>query len=123
DAAEQARVEAIGARAMLGIAENIGSMLEDKYAKANLANVRDREEAPIEEAVALLVREKLTGRPAPRSGERLVSLWRDFIEEKAGADMEDLAGKLDDQQAFARLVRDMLASMQMAEELGDDEET
>ncbi len=123
DAVEQARVEAIGARAMLGVADNIGSMLEDKYARANLADVRDRDDAPIEEAVALMVREKLTGRPAPRSGERLVALWRDFIEEKAGAGMEGLAGKLDDQQAFARIVRDMLASMEMAEELGDEEQS
>jgi len=123
DAVEQARVEAIGARAMLGVADNIGSMLEDKYARANLADVRDRDDAPIEEAVALMVREKLTGRPAPRSGERLVALWRDFIEEKAGAGMEGLAGKLDDQQAFARIVRDMLASMEIAEELGDEEQS
>ena len=123
DAVEQARVEAIGARAMLGVADNIGSMLEDKYAKANLAEVRDREDAPIEEAVALLVREKLTGRAAPTSGERLVALWRGFIEEKAGAGMEGLAGKLDDQQSFARVVRDMLASMGMAEELGDEDQS
>ncbi len=41
DAVEQARVEAIGSRAMAGIADNIGSMLEDKYARANLAEVRE----------------------------------------------------------------------------------
>ena len=122
DAVEQARVEAIGSRAMQGVADNIGSMLEDKYAKANLADVTDRNEAPIEEAIALMVREKLTGRTAPRSGERMVDLWRGWIEEKAGADLEGLANKLDDQQAFARVVRDMLASMEMAEELGDDQE-
>ncbi len=123
DAVEQARVEAIGARAMAGVADNLGSMLEDKYAKANLADVRNREDAPIEEALSLLVREKLTGRPAPKSGERMVSLWRDFVEEKAGAGLEGLVGKLGDQQAFARVVRDMLASMEMAEELGDDEQS
>jgi cobaltochelatase CobT len=123
DAVEQARVEAIGSRAMAGVADNIGSMLEDKYAKANLADVRDQADAPIEEALALLVREKLTGRAAPKSGERMVNLWRNWVEEKAGADLDGLAGKLDDQQAFARVVREMLASMEMAEELSDDQET
>jgi cobaltochelatase CobT len=122
DAVEQARVEAIGSRAMAGVADNIGSMLEDKYAKANLADVRDQADAPLEEALALMVREKLTGRPAPKSGEKLVSLWRNWVEEKAGADLQGLVGKLDDQQAFARVVRDMLASMNMAEELGDEEQ-
>jgi cobaltochelatase CobT len=123
DAVEQARVEAIGSRAMAGVADNIGSMLEDKYAKANLADVRDQADAPIEEALALMVREKLTGRPAPKSGERMVNLWRKWVEDKAGADLDGLAGKLDDQQAFARVVREMLASMEMAEELGDDQES
>ncbi|WP_394889207.1 cobaltochelatase subunit CobT [Mesorhizobium sp. AaZ16] len=123
DAIEQARVEAIGSRAMAGVADNIGSMLEDKYAKANLADVRDQADAPIEEALALMVREKLTGRPAPKSGERMVNLWRKWVEDKAGPDLDGLAGKLDDQQAFARVVREMLASMEMAEELGDDQES
>jgi cobaltochelatase CobT len=123
DAVEQARVEAIGSRAMQGVADNIGSMLEDKYAKANLIDVKDRADAPIEEALALMVREKLTGRAVPKSGERLVDLWRPWVEEKASADLDGLSAKLDDQQAFARVVREMLASMEMAEELGDDQET
>ena len=123
DAVEQARVEAIGSRMMAGVADNIGTMLEDKYAKANLADVRDRADAPLEEALALMVREKLTGRAVPKSGERMVDLWRPWVEDKAGADLDGLAGKLEDQQAFARVVRDMLASMEMAEELGDDQET
>ena len=122
DAVEQARVEAIGARAMKGVAENLGSMLEDKFVKANLADVRDKADAPVEEAVALMVRERLTGRAAPKSGERVVNLWRDWVEQKAGADIDGLLDKLDDQQAFARVVRDMLAAMEMAEELGDDQQ-
>jgi cobaltochelatase CobT len=122
DAVEQARVEAIGARAMKGVADNLGSMLEDKFAKANLADVRDKADAPIEEAIALMVRERLTGRPAPKSGERVVNLWRDWVEQKAGEDIDGLLDKLGDQQAFARVVRDMLASMEMAEELGDDQQ-
>jgi cobaltochelatase CobT len=123
DAVEQARVEAIGSRAMLGVADNIGSMLEDKYAKANLAEVKEQADAPLEEAVALMVREKLTGRAAPKSGEQMVNLWRKWVEEKAGTDLDGLAAKLDDQNAFARVVRDMLASMEMAEELGDEQES
>ncbi|RVD64879.1 cobaltochelatase subunit CobT [Mesorhizobium sp. M7A.F.Ca.ET.027.03.2.1] len=123
DAVEQARVEAIGSRAMQGVADNIGSMLEDKYAKANLVDIKDKADAPIEEALALMVREKLTGRPVPKSGERLVELWRPWVEEKAKADLDGLSAKLGDQQAFARVVREMLASMEMAEELGDDQET
>ena len=123
DAVEQARVEAIGARAMRGVSDNIAEMLEDKYAKANLAEVTDRADAPLEEAVALMVRERLTGRAAPRSGAKMVDLWRGFVEDKAGPDLDGLLDKLDDQDAFARLVRDMLVSMEMADELGDDDQS
>ncbi|GAA2832006.1 cobaltochelatase CobT subunit [Aminobacter aminovorans] len=123
DAVEQARVEAIGSRAMTGVAQNITSMLEDKYAKANLADVTEQSEAPLEEALALMVREKLTGQPVPKSGERMVSLWREWVDQKAGGDLDGLLGSLEDQQAFARVVRHMLASLEMAEEYGDDQET
>src|SRR5262245_3243552 len=123
DAVEQARVEAIGSRGRLGVADNIGTMLEDKYAKANLADVKDQADAPIEEAVSMMVREKLTGRAVPKSGERVVNLWRKWVESKAGADLDGLAAKLDDQSGFARVVREMLASMDMAEELGDEQES
>jgi cobaltochelatase CobT len=123
DAVEQARVEAIGSRMMTGVADNIGSMLEDKYSKANLADVADQADAPLEEAVALMVRQALTGRAPPRSGAKTVDLWRTFVEEKAGGDLAGLADNIEDQNAFARIVRDMLASMEMAEELGEDEQS
>ncbi len=121
DAVEQARVEAIGARAMPGVAENLAHMLEDRFARSNLGAVTDKADAPMEQAVAMMVREKLTGAAPPRSGENVVSLWRDWIVDKAGGDMENLEASLDDQGAFARLIRDMLVSMEMADELGDEE--
>jgi len=122
DAVEQARVEAIGARSMQGVSDNLAAMLEDKYARANLSEVRDRADAPLEEALALMVREKLTGRPAPKSGERLVALWRDWIEEKTGADLDTLLPRINDQDAFARAVRELLGAMEMGEDLAEDQQ-
>jgi len=121
DAVEQARVEAIGARAMTGVGDNLAVMLEDRYHKANLAGVTERVDAPIEEALALIVREKLTGRTVPKSAERVVNLWRDWIDEKVGGDYSGLEKSLNDQTAFGRVVRDMLVSMEMADELGEDQ--
>jgi len=123
DAVEQARVEAIGARAMTGVGDNLAYMLEDRFLKANLAGVTDRADAPLEDAIALMVRERLTGRPVPASGEKVVSLWRDWITEKAGEDFAGLEEALEDQNAFARVVRDMLVSMEMADELGEDQQS
>ncbi|MGH6761379.1 MAG: cobaltochelatase subunit CobT [Phyllobacterium sp.] len=122
DAVEQARVEAIGTRAMAGVGDNLASMLADKYTRANFPAVTSREEAPLEEAVALLVRQKLTGRSVPKEAGSVVDLWREWIEDKAAADIDHLSASLEDQQGFARVVREMLASMDMAEELSDQQQ-
>ncbi|WP_457581209.1 cobaltochelatase subunit CobT [Ensifer canadensis] len=121
DAVEQARVEAIGSLRMEGVAKNLGSMLEEKYSKANFGAISKQADAPLGEAVALLVREKLTGEKPPASAGKVLDLWRDFIEEKAAGDMRNLSAALNDQHAFARVVRDMLTSMDVAEKYGDDD--
>jgi cobaltochelatase CobT len=120
DAVEQARVEAIGALRMPGVAANLSSMIEERYAKANLAAIENQSDAPLEEAMALLVREKLTGEKPPASAGKVLDLWRDFIEQKAATDMLNLPAAINDQQAFARVVRDMLASMDVAEKYSED---
>ena len=126
EAVEQARVESIGSRRMEGVGANIGAMLEDRYHRgARYEDVTDRADAPVEDAVALMVREKLTGLKPPPSAQKIVDLWRDFIEERAGADLDALARAIEDQRGFARAVRDLLSSLDMADEMTsspDDDE-
>ncbi len=52
----------------------------------------------------------------------MVDLWRSFIEEKAAGDMDGLSSSINDQQAFARVVRNMLSAMDVAERYGDEDE-
>src|SRR5216684_1441519 len=80
EAVEQARVEALGARRMQGVASNLSAMLEDKFHRGKFDEVTDRADAPIEEAVALMVRERLTGLGPPPAAKRLAALWRQWIE-------------------------------------------
>ncbi len=122
DAVEQARVEAIGSLSMAGVADNITGMLDEKYAKANFGAIERQADAPLSEAVALVVREKLTGQKPPASAGKVVDLWRSFIEEKAAGDMDGLSSAINDQQAFARVVRNMLSAMDVAERYGDEDE-
>ncbi|OQP85244.1 cobaltochelatase subunit CobT [Rhizobium rhizosphaerae] len=121
DAVEQARVEAIGAKAMDGVALNITSMLEEKYARANYGAIERQQDAPIEEAMALLVRETLTGQKPPEAAGKVLDLWRSFIADNSAGGVDNLASVINDQQAFARVVRDMLTAMNMAEKYGEDE--
>ena len=122
DAVEQARVESLGSLRMPGVASNIQSMNTEKYAKANFSTISRQEDAPIGEAVAMLVREKLTGQKAPETAGKVLDLWRPFIEDKAGSDLENLSNVIEDQQAFSRVIRHMLSAMDMAEDMGDDQE-
>ncbi len=122
DAVEQARVEAIGSRRMQGVASNITAMLDDRYHRSPFAEARTREEAPLEDAVAMLARERMTELEPPRGAARLVELWRPFIEEKAGAELNRLSDALLDQRAYAKLVRKVLSSLGLSNDSDADAE-
>src|SRR4051794_13984257 len=111
DAVEQARVESIGSRRMMGVSDNISAMLEDRYHRGGkYEDITDRADAPLEDAVALMVRERLTGQKPPEAATKIVDLWRDFIEERAGRDLNGLLKKIESQRDFARGVRELLSS-------------
>ncbi|MFJ5368583.1 cobaltochelatase subunit CobT [Bosea sp. CER48] len=123
DAVEQARVESIGARRMSGMAGNITAMLEDRYHRGGrYEEITDRADAPLEDALALMVRERLTGQKPPKAAEKIVELWREQIEAKAGSDLDRLAKTIEDQRGFARTVRDMLAALDMADQTAQGDE-
>ena len=120
EAVEQARIEALGANAMPGMKANLGAMLDDRYRKKDVIRYNDRKDAPLDEAVALMVRERLTGDKPPEGAETMVDIWRPWIEEKADQQLRTLLDNIHDQAAFARMSRDIIAALDMAEELGDD---
>ncbi|KFG66711.1 cobaltochelatase subunit CobT [Microvirga sp. BSC39] len=123
DAVEQARVESIGSRRMAGISSNITAMLEDRYHRGGkYEEITDRADAPLEDALALMVRERLTGQKPPASAAKIVDLWRDFIEDRAGRDLDGLLKNIENQRSFARNIRDLLSSLDMADEASMDSE-
>src|SRR5258708_26261957 len=107
---------------MWGVGSTLTGMLEDRYHGSPSAEARTREEAPLEDAVAMLARERMTGLEPPRGAARLVELWRPFIEEKAGAELDRLSDALLDQRAYAKLIRKVLSSLGLAGESDADAE-
>jgi cobaltochelatase CobT len=122
---EQARVEAIGAIAMKGVAANLAAGLEQRLLGRGLGKARTQHDAPLPDVLGLVVREKLTGQKPPASLADAVELWRPTIEARAGADLEKLSGALRDQKAFARLIRTMLNHLSVGDatdsQSGEDE--
>ncbi|MBV8978234.1 MAG: cobaltochelatase subunit CobT [Alphaproteobacteria bacterium] len=123
EAAEQARVEAIGALAMKGVAKNLAAGLEQRCNARGLAKARVRADVPIAEALGLMVREKLTGEAPPESARNAVSLWREWIESRAGKDLDKLGPALRDQKAFARLTRTILKDLNFGDDSDLDSES
>ncbi len=116
EAAERARVEALGANRMPGMARNLTARIEDQYAHGRYAQVKTRADAPLEDAVALLIRERLTGMPPPESAKALVEVWRPSIEQRGSKLLKRLDSLAEDQESFGRLMRDLLRALELTED-------
>ncbi len=120
DAVEQARYEALGANNFSGISDNLDAAVELRTASDPIARAQSGDDVPLQSALGLLLREKLTGRPVPARAEAGVEMVRNFIEARAGDDFEALALTLDDQTAFQSLALDMLRHLELTKEEGKD---
>jgi len=115
DSVETARIEALGSKGYAGIADNLAHSLEMKLRSDPIARARNKDEVPLSTAIGLMVRERLTGREAPASAALGMALVRDWIEDKAGGDLDALAFAIDDQQAFATLTSKLLQDLELTE--------
>ncbi len=121
DAIEEARVEVVGARHMRGVAANLQARLVQGCEQDGYDRMTRKEQLPVAAALGLLVREHLSGERMPPQVERVLKLWRDGLDDKARAALDELAEHQDDQGRFARVSRRLLASMNLAEAEADSE--
>ncbi len=121
EAVERARIEALGANRMPGMAANLAARVEDQYGHGRYAEITERADAPLEDALSLIVRERLTGAAPPQTARAMVELWRPWIEERAGRTLANLDKVADDQASFGRLLRAMLKTLDLSEELSEGE--
>ena len=113
DAVEQARVESIGSRAMEGVRANLNHALDLRLKSDAIRRARSADEVPLSTALALKVRERLTGQPIPKDAAPGVAMVDQWIEDKAGSDLDALAMAIDDQRAFQKLTTAMLEHLQL----------
>jgi cobaltochelatase CobT len=113
DAVEQARVEAIGSRAMAGVRANLNHALDLRLKSDAIRRARAADEVPLSTALALKVRERLTGQAIPKDAASGVAMLDQWIEDKAGPDLDSLMLAIDDQRAFQKLTTTMLEHLQL----------
>ena len=119
EAMEAARCEAVGTRAMPGTAANIDAKIAEDARREGYADIDDSSQAPLADAAGFLVRQLATGRDLPPGAQHLLDLWRSHLETKAASAFDALEGALDDQQAFARLARQVIDDLGYGDQLGD----
>lgn len=121
DALEQVRVEVVGARYMNGVNANLRAKLAEECESDGYDRMTRKDQLPIDKALALLAREKLSGEAAPDAAQRVLSLWRSTLGESADAALAEMTQAQDDQRSFARAARKLLAAMDLAEAEADAE--
>ena len=122
DAAEQARVEAVGSEFLAGVRGNLDAALLTRLERTGALRAAEAERVPLPEAVGLLVRERLTGRAAPDGARAMLDLVRANLEARAGGELDALAAVAGDQAAFAARLKAVLRALDLdpGDGKGDD---
>ncbi|MDO6589077.1 cobaltochelatase subunit CobT [Loktanella sp. D2R18] len=120
EAMETARIEAVGAQHMPGTAGNIDAKIENEATRKGYDQISNASDAPLAVAAGYMIRQLATGRDLPKGADNVLDLWRGFIEDHCDGTLDGLGDVLNDQQAFAKLARQMISDMGYADQLGDD---
>jgi cobaltochelatase CobT len=125
DAVEQARVEALGARRMVGVADNLTASLVERYRRQGYERIAERSDVTLPEAIRLLTREQLTGEAPPRIAKRVVDSWRGYLEGRIGKELLELGRHVHDQDAYSRVMRQLIQDLDLgdADSSEDSEES
>jgi cobaltochelatase CobT len=115
DALEQARVEAVGGLHMAGVAANLRARQAEQAEAEGYDRMTRKDQLPLTAALSLLARERLTGEPVPEAARRVVDLWRDTLGPRADDALAEMATNAQDQDAFGRASRKLLAALDLAE--------
>ena len=119
---EQARVEALGSRHLAGVGANLDAALDARSRRRGFHKAVTVEEAPLAEAVSLYAREVFSGRTLPEGTKGIMAAYRTHLEDTALSNFEALAELLDDQQAFADSVADLIEAFQLSDDSAKPEE-
>jgi len=120
DACEKARCEALGARAMPGVGDNIDARLCEEARRRGYDQMRETADAPLAEAAGMALRGLVSGRDTPEGARNVLDLWRAFLDDKATLSLDALAAAADDQIAFSKAMRQVITDLGYGDQLNDD---
>ncbi|MXW91694.1 MAG: cobaltochelatase subunit CobT [Rhodospirillaceae bacterium] len=116
DSVERARCEAIGARRMIGLRENLAAAHQQRCREEGFDRVTERSEEDLPEVLGYLAREAFTGQPPPPAARTMVDLARASLERQIGRNLDRLSDLVEDQEEFARLVRKLISDLHLEDD-------
>ena len=104
DALEQARCDSLGIISMDGVGQNLNAILEAKAVRRGFADIRERDDIVLADALHIVARSEISGIEPPPSAQKAYDLWKPWITEQLkNTGFEDLKSALSDQKAFAKI--------------------
>jgi len=113
DTLEQIRWEALGANAMDGARANLAAAMDRRLASDPILRAKTAEEVPLATALALMMREALTGEPVPEEARAGLDLRRKAIESAIGDDFARLADVIDSQKDYSERLKGLLEHLEL----------
>jgi cobaltochelatase CobT len=114
DVLEQARVEALGAHDMAGVAQNLGAALSERSRLLHSTGFATHDAAKTGEALYLMARLAMTGETPPATATDLINIWGPHLTQKLGPDaLNRFRNVMSDQAAFADVARSMLQQLDL----------
>ncbi|MEM9140885.1 MAG: cobaltochelatase subunit CobT, partial [Pseudomonadota bacterium] len=115
-----ARCEAIGARSMPGVADNLDARLGHLAERAGWEGMTSTADAPLADAASMLLRKAATGRELPKGCEQLVDIWQGFFDSHIEQGLDAIGDVLDNQPEFAKRSWQIIDELGYGDQLGDD---
>lgn len=113
DAIAQARVEALGAGRMPGVAANIAALIEQRCRDRPLDRATSREQVALAEALHVLARERFCGAPPPPAARTMAELWRPYFDAHVGPRLDGLREHLRDERTFAAGLHELIEALDL----------
>ena len=123
DSVEQARCEALGMSRMEGVAQNLEALHEDTLDQMGYGNAVTSDGGPLNEAMAVLAREALTGRRLEKTSAKIAEIWRPNLSQEIFETLDSLGEHVTDQAQFARALQDLLGQLDFDVEDSEESET
>ena len=122
EAVERARIEALGANRMPGMAANLTARVEDQYGHGRYAEITERADAPLEDALCPhRARAADRRRCRPRRPRRWSTCGGPGSRSGPGARWPRMDKLAENQETFGRQLRDLLKVLDLSDELSEGE--